>query len=53
MISAIIVLILLSLLVATEPEQVESSAHSQPEPPLHPKSKSAEGKTTDSDRLAA
>jgi hypothetical protein len=36
MISAIIILSLLSLLVATEPEPAESSAHPVPEPPLRP-----------------
>ncbi len=36
MISAIIVLTLLSLLVATEPEPAGSTVHPSPEPPLRP-----------------
>jgi hypothetical protein len=36
MISAVIVIALLSLLVATEPESAEHSAHPSPEPPLRP-----------------
>ncbi len=36
MITAIIVLSLLSLLVATEPEHTDTSAHPSPEPPLRP-----------------
>lgn len=39
MITAIIVLSLLSLLVATEPEPADTSAHPSPEPPLRPADK--------------
>lgn len=54
MITAIIILSLLSLLVATEPESVETSAHPSPEPPLRPTDK--EPRATEpakADRVAA
>lgn len=52
MITAVIVISLLSLLVATEPEQVE---HSQPnpEPPLRPAGKNPQSAPARPDRLAA
>ncbi len=53
MISAVIILTLLSLLVATEPEHDVSSTHPSPEPPLRPESKKADGGLVKSDRLAA
>ena len=52
MISAIIVIALLSLLVATEPEQAEQS-HPTPEPPLRPASKQTRPAPANPDRLAA
>jgi hypothetical protein len=52
MISAIIVIALLSLLVATEPEQVEPS-HPTPEPPLRPAHKNPRPEPAAPDRLAA
>lgn len=39
MISAVIVIALISLLVATEPEHAGHSAHPSPEPPLRPSGK--------------
>lgn len=39
MISAIIILALLSLLVATEPEHADNPAPPSPEPPLRPANK--------------
>lgn len=53
MISAIIVLSLLSLLVATEPEQAESSTHPSPEPPLRPAGRKLRPEPAKPDRLAA
>ena len=55
MISAIIVLTLLSLLVATEPESADVTVHPSPEPPLRPaghKSREQE-EPAKPDRLAA
>lgn len=52
MISAVIVIALLSLLVATEPEQVEHS-HPLPEPPLRPAQKNPRPAPAKPDRLAA
>ena len=53
MISAIIVLTLLSLLVATDPEPASSPVHPTPEPPLRPHRKSSNANEPESDRLAA
>lgn len=53
MISAIIVLTLLSLLVATEPEPAGSTVHPTPEPPLRPASKKPRTEPAEPDRLAA
>jgi hypothetical protein len=52
MISAVIVIALLSLLVATEPEHVETS-HPTPEPPLRPAKKEPRPLPAAPDRLAA
>jgi hypothetical protein len=52
MISAVIVIALLSLLVATEPEQVEAS-HPIPEAPLRPANKQPRPTPASPDRLAA
>jgi hypothetical protein len=53
MISAIIVIALLSLLVATEPETANSSAHPSPEPPLRSAGKKSRPQPAHPDRLAA
>jgi hypothetical protein len=54
MISAIIVLSLLSLLVATEPEHADTSAPPSPEPPLRPAGKKPRAEeTAKPDRVAA
>jgi hypothetical protein len=54
MISAIIVLSLLSLLVATEPEHADTSAPPSPEPPLRPAGKKPRAEEpAKPDRLAA
>ncbi len=54
MITAIIVLSLLSLLVATEPEHTDTSAHPSPEPPLRPADKKPRAaETAKADRVAA
>ncbi len=53
MIPAIIVIALLSLLVATEPEPAESSAHPSPEPPLRPAGKKPSEQPAEPERLAA
>jgi len=54
MISAIIVLSLLSLLVATEPEHADTSTHPSPEPPLRPAGKKPHAaETAKPDRVAA
>lgn len=53
MISAIIILTLLSLLVATEPEATGSSASPAPVPPLRPEQRNNSEKTAKPDRLAA
>lgn len=53
MISAIIVLTLLSLLVATEPESARSATLPSPEPPLRPDRESRGEKPPESGRLAA
>lgn len=54
MISAIIILSLLSLLVATEPEPADTSAHPSPEPPLRPAEKKPRAVEPDNaDRVAA
>ena len=53
MISAIIVLTLLSLLVATDPESASAPVPPTPEPPLRPDRKPADAKEPESDRLAA
>lgn len=52
MISAVIVIALLSLLVATEPEQVEPSRPT-PEPPLRPANRKPREAPANPDRLAA
>lgn len=53
MISAIIVLTLLSLLVATEPESAGSAAHPTPVPPLRATDKKPPAEPINPDRLAA
>ncbi len=54
MITAIIVLSLLSLLVATEPEHTDTSAHPSPEPPLRPADKKPRAAdSAKADRVAA
>ncbi len=54
MITAIIVLSLLSLLVATEPEHADDSAPPSPEPPLRPADKKPRAvETAKPDRVAA
>jgi hypothetical protein len=56
MISAIIVLTLISLLVATEPEPAGSTVHPSPEPPLRPagqKPREQQAEPAKPDRLAA
>lgn len=54
MITAIIVLSLLSLLVATEPEHADTSAPPSPEPPLRPAGKKPRSEEpAKPDRLAA
>ncbi len=53
MISAVIVIALLSLLVATEPESAEHAVHPTPEPPLQPARKKPQPETAQPDRLAA
>jgi hypothetical protein len=53
MISAVIVIALLSLLVATEPEPAGSSAHPSPEPPLRPARRKPTEQPAEPDRLAA
>lgn len=53
MISAIIVLALLSLLVATEPDTAGSAAHPAPVPPLQATGKKPPAEPVNPDRLAA
>ncbi len=53
MIAAALVLSLLAILVATDPEPVGSSVHPSPEPPLRPDRKSAGKKIPEADRVAA
>ncbi len=53
MISAIIVITLLSLLVATEPEPAGSTVHPSPEPPLRPAGQKSREEPAKPDRLAA
>jgi len=53
MISAIIVITLLSLLVATEPEPAGSSVHPSPEPPLRPAGQKSPEAPARPDQLAA
>lgn len=53
MISAIIILTLLSLLVATEPEPAGTSAPPAPVPPLRPEESKRPDGAAKSDRLAA
>ena len=53
MISAIVVLTLLSLLVATEPEPAGSTVHPSPEPPLRPASQKSREESAKRDQLAA
>jgi hypothetical protein len=54
MITAIIVLSLLSLLVATEPEHADLPAPPSPEPPLRPADKKPRAvETVKSERVAA
>jgi hypothetical protein len=53
MISAVIVIALLSLLVATEPESAGHSAHPTPEPPLRPANRKPRPQTAKPERLAA
>ena len=54
MIPVVLVLSLLALLVATDPEPVSSPVHPSPEPPLRPNRKDVPAeKAPESDRLAA
>jgi hypothetical protein len=53
MLTAIIILSLLSLLVATEPGPAETSVHPSPEPPLRPKGEKPAEATAKVDRVAA
>jgi hypothetical protein len=53
MIPALIVLSLLSLLVATEPEQAAPPEQPSPEPPLRPARKGVAAQAPESDRIAA
>ena len=53
MISAIIVIALISLLVATEPESAGHAMTPSPEPPLQPASKKPEAERAPPERLAA
>lgn len=53
MISAIIVITLLSLLVATEPEEESMGAPPSPEPPLRPGVDKSSASPAKPDRLAA
>jgi hypothetical protein len=53
MIPVVIVIALLSLLVATEPEPAQPSAHISPEPPLRPAGKKPRAEPAQPDRLAA
>ena len=54
MISAVVVLSLLALLVATDPEPVSAPVHPSPEPPLRPMQKEVAGeKQAESGKLAA
>jgi hypothetical protein len=53
MIAAVLVLSLMSLLVATDPEPTGMPVHPAPEPPLRPGKKSVSEKASESDRLAA
>ncbi len=53
MISAIIVITLLSLLVATDPEAARSATPPSPQPPLRPDRKPRGEKSPESGRLAA
>jgi hypothetical protein len=53
MISAIIIITLLSLLVATEPEPAGSAVQPSPEPPLRPAGQKSREQPAKPDRLAA
>jgi hypothetical protein len=53
MIPVVIVIALLSLLVATEPESAGNTAQPSPEPPLRPAGKKPRTPSTETDRLAA
>lgn len=53
MIAAALILSLISILVATDPEPVGSPAHPSPEPPLRPDQQPAGKKVPEADRLAA
>ncbi len=53
MIAALLVLSLMSLLVATDPEPVGSPVHPSPEPPFRPEGKNTSEEISQSDRLAA
>lgn len=53
MISAFVVLTLISLLVATEPEPAASTVHPSPEPPLRPAGHKSHEEPAKPDRLAA
>lgn len=53
MISAVIILMLLSLLVATEPEATDPAALKPTAPPLRPTRKTPRDNPTKPDRLAA
>jgi hypothetical protein len=53
MIAAVLVLSLISLLVATDPETSSAPAQPAPEPPLRPEGKPEAKKTSEGDRLAA
>ncbi len=53
MLTALIIISLISLLIATEAEPASSSVELAPEPSALPKPKTCCGKDKDSDRLAA
>jgi hypothetical protein len=54
MIPAVLVLSLLALLVATDPEPAATPVHPLPEPPLRPDGKNrSEGKAPEAGQLAA
>jgi len=53
MLTALTIITLLSLLIATESEPAGQAVDPAPEPPARPKPKTCCGKENDSDRLAA